>query len=258
VTFNQREASSLAAIAFSVGAIREGRVGAMVTGGADCLEETFFKVHDRFRALSPMRGCHGASDVEAARPFDRDRNGFVLGEGGFLLLTESASAAAARGARVYGEILGVGATASKTALNDWPADGAGLVSAMRIALSDADLRADDVAAVVGTANGSPVLDRQEADAIVEVFGRRAMPVFSLKGAIGESGAAGAAGVVVGLLSLADGGVPPTVGFSQPDPALAACVSSRPQPTRANTFLVNSVASGGTQYSVVIRAASGRS
>jgi len=98
VTFNQREASSLSALVFSVGAIRQGRTAAMVTGGADCVEETFFKVHDRFRALSPMRGERGGG-AEAARPFDRDRNGFILGEGGFLLLIESASAAAARGAR---------------------------------------------------------------------------------------------------------------------------------------------------------------
>ncbi len=118
VTFNQREASSLAAIAFSIGAIREGRTTAMVTGGADCVEETFFKVHDRFRVLSPMRTALGGT--EAARPFDRDRNGFILGEGGFLLLVESASSAERRGARTYGEIVGVGATASKTVLNGWP------------------------------------------------------------------------------------------------------------------------------------------
>ncbi len=257
VTFNQREASSLAALAFSVGAIRQGRTAAMITGGADCVEETFFKVHDRFRALSPMRGGSGARAAEAARPFDRDRNGFILGEGGFLLLAEAASAAAARGARVYGEIVGVGATASKAALNGWPADGAGLVNAMRLALSDANLRADEIAAVVGTSNGSPALDRQEADAIVEVFGRRSMPVSSVKGAIGESGASGAAGLVAGLLLLAEGVVGPTVGFSQPDPALAVCVSSRPQPARGEAFLVNSVASGGTNYSLAVRATPGR-
>jgi len=253
VTFNQREASSLGALVFSVGAIRQGRTAAMVTGGADCLEETFFKVHDRFRALSPMCGGNGVRAAEGARPFDRDRNGFILGEGGFLLLAESASAASARGARVYGEIVGVGATASKAALNGWPADGAGLVNAMRLALSDANLRADEIAAIVGTSNGSPTLDRQEADAIVEVFGRRSMPVSSVKGAIGESGASGAAGLVAGLLSVADGTLGPTVGFRQPDPAFAVCVSGRPQPTSGETFLVNSVASGGTSYSLVVRA-----
>src|SRR5207244_3056327 len=76
VTFNQREASSLAAIVFSVGAIRDGRIATMVSGGADCVEETFFKVHDRFRALSPMRQ-RGKARVanEAARPFDLPHNG---------------------------------------------------------------------------------------------------------------------------------------------------------------------------------------
>ena len=256
VTFNQREASSLSALVFSVGAIRQGRTTAMVTGGADCVEETFFKVHDRFRALSPMRGERGGG-AEAARPFDRDRNGFILGEGGFLLLIEAASAADARGVRVYGEIIGVGGSASKTALNGWPKDGAGLVKAMRLALSDAGLRPDQIAAVIGTSNGSPVLDRQEADAIVEVFGSRSVPVASVKGAIGESGASGAAGLIAGLLSVASGAVVPTVGFLQPDPALAVCVSSRPQPTRGEAFLVNGVASGGTNYSLAVRATPGR-
>ena len=259
VTFNQREASSLGALVFSVGAIRQGRTTAMITGGADCVEETFFRVHDRFRALSPMRGDRGGG-AEAARPFDRDRNSFILGEGGFLLLVESASAADARGARVYGEIVGVGATASKTALNGWPADSGGLASAMRLALSDAGLRADAdrIAGVVGTSNGSPVLDRQEADAIVSVFGSRSIPVASVKGAVGESGASGAAGLIAGLLSIAGGTLVPTAGFLQPDPALAVCVSSRPQQTRGDTFLVNSVASGGTNYSLAVRATPGRS
>jgi 3-oxoacyl-[acyl-carrier-protein] synthase II len=253
VTFNQREASSLAALVFSVGAIRQGRTTAMVTGGADCLEETFFKVHDRFRALSPMRGDRGGG-AEAARPFDRDRNGFILGEGGFLLLIESASAADRRGARVYGEIIGIGATASKAALNGWPKDGTGLVKAMRLALFDAGLGADQIAAVIGTSNGSPGLDRQEAAAIVEVFGGRSIPVASVKGAIGESGAAGAAGLIAGLLSIACGVTVPTSGFGHADPALGVSVSSGPQSVGGDMFLVNSVASGGTNYSVAVRVA----
>ena len=256
VTFNQREASSLSALAFSIGAIRQGRATAMVTGGADCLEETFFKVHDRFRAVSPMRGERGGG-AEAARPFDRGRNGFILGEGGFLLLIESERAAALRGARAYGEIIGLGATASKTALNGWPADGTGLAKAMQLALADGGVEAEQVAAVIGTSNGSPVLDQQEADAIVDVFGGRPIPVASVKGAIGESGAAGAAGLIAGLLSIAGGTLVPTAGFLRPDPALPLHVSGRPQPTPGDTFLLNSVASGGTTYSLAVRATSGR-
>jgi len=254
VTFNQREASSLSALAFSVGAIRQGRTTAMITGGADGLEPMFFKVHDYFRALSPMR--HRSDGLEAARPFDRERNGFVLGEGAFLLLIETASAALARGAHVYGEILGVGATASKAMINGWPADADGLVKAMRLALADASLREGDIAAVIGSANGSPELDRQEAHAISRVFGTAGVPVASIKGAIGESGASGAAGVIAALLS-PEGTVVPTAGFSQPDPALSICVSAHSQSARGRTFLVNSVASGGTNYSLAIQAMSRR-
>jgi 3-oxoacyl-[acyl-carrier-protein] synthase II len=250
VTFNQREASGIAALAFGVDAVRHGRATTMVCGGADSVEQIFFKVHDRFRALSPMRGTDAR---EAARPFDRDRNGFTLGEGCFLLLVESAPAAAARGARVFGEILGIGAASTPTPPNEWPATGAGLARAMRHALADAALASGDVGAVIAASNGSPALDRVEAEAIVDVFGGRVVPVASVKGAVGESGAAGIAGVIAGLLAFRCGDVPPTAGLSVPDPGLRLCVSAAPQAAVGDTFLLNSVASGGTVYSVAVRA-----
>jgi 3-oxoacyl-[acyl-carrier-protein] synthase II len=254
VTFNQREASSSSALAFSVGAIRQGRAAAMISGGVECIEETFFKVLDRFRALSPMRGYQGSDGTEAARPFDRARNGFVLGEGGFLVLIESASAAASRGARVYGEILGIGASASSTAINAWPTDPAGLVRAMRLALADANVRVEEIAAIVATSNGSPSLDRREAEAIAAVFGARSVPVASVKGAIGESGAAAAGGLIAGLLSIATGALVPTVGLLEADPGLPLRISRAAQPVAGSVFLVNSVASGGTHYCLVVRSA----
>jgi 3-oxoacyl-[acyl-carrier-protein] synthase II len=249
VTFNQREASSFAAIAFSVGAIREGRIRAMVSGGADCLEETFFKVHDHFRVLSPMR-AKGTVD-EAARPFDRHRNGFILGEGGYLVLLESAAAAEHRSARIYGEIVGIGAAASKTALNQWPSDPLGFARVMRLALSDAHRAPDEIDAVVAVANGSPQLDRVEAAAIRDVFGTRPIPVVSMKGAVGESGATGAAGVISSLGWAGRGLVPPTVGFVEQDPACMLSVTDRAQPIRGGTFLLHSVAAGGTHYAVIV-------
>ena len=102
----------------------------MISGGADRLEETFFKVQERFGPF--------ARD-EASRPFDRHRGGFVLGEAGALLLFEAADAAAARGARVYGELLGVGMTASRAELNGWPLDSSGTARAMQMALDDAEV-----------------------------------------------------------------------------------------------------------------------
>lgn len=250
VTFNQREASSLAALAYAAGAIRDGRVAAMISGGADRLEETLFKVHDRFRALSPL----ASGGDEGARPFDRHRNGFVLGEGGFMLLLESAGSAEARAARVYGELLGVGAGGSTTtAINRWPEEPDGPVRAMRLALADAAVPPAEIAAVFASANGSPDLDRVEAAAIGEAFGERPVPVVSLKGAIGESGAGGAAGIIAGLLALKAGRVPPTAGWSEADPAACGVApSATAREVSGRTFLVNSIASGGTNYAMVVR------
>ena len=87
-----------------------------------------------------------------------------------------------------------------------------------------------------------------------MFGSRDVPVVSLKGAIGESGTAGAAALAVALLTMVDGVVPPTVGFSAPDPDCLVNVSSEAQPVGGPTFLVNAVASGGTSYSLLARAA----
>ena len=250
VTFNQREASSLAALAFAVAAVRDQRAAVMLTGGADRVDEVFFKAHDRFRALSPKR----AGGAEAARPFDRRRNGFVLGEGGFLLVVESAASAERRGARVYGEILGVGATASKADVNAWPADPDGLTRAMTDALAQADCAPADVAAVFATADGSPDLDAVEAAAIANVFAHRAVPVVSIKGAVGEMGAAGAAAVAAGVLTMAVQRLPPTAGWSEPDAVCKVNVTGQSRDVSGAVFLVNSVASGGANYSVVVKAA----
>jgi 3-oxoacyl-[acyl-carrier-protein] synthase II len=252
VTFNQREVSAFAAIAYAVDAIRHGRTTAMVAGGADWLDETFFKVYDSFRVLSPAAGRGGqpATDAEAARPFDANRNGLVLGEGAFLILLESARAARERGARVHAEIAGIGATSSVTGLNQWPADGSGLVRAMRLAIDDASLDADDVGAVIAAANGSPQLDRVEAEALRSLFGRRVAAVAALKGALGESGAAGAAAVVTAAL-LTDRLLPPTAGFYHADPECPVAVSAAPQPLSTGVFIVNGIAGGGAHYSIVV-------
>jgi len=248
VTFNQREASSLAAIAYAASAVRDGRAAAMVSGGADRLERTFFTVQERFGPFA--RAADGA---EVCRPFDRRRNGFILGEAGALLLLEAADAARARGARAYGEILGIGLTASRAALNDWPADAAGAARAMRLALEEAGLEASDVSAVFAAANGARRLDALEAEAIRTTLPPD-VPVVALKGAIGESGSAGAVALAVGLLAIAGRTVPPTVGYEEPDPACPVHVSAAPLPVAGRVFLVNAIASGGTIVSVAARAA----
>jgi 3-oxoacyl-[acyl-carrier-protein] synthase II len=245
VTFNQREASSLAAIAYATELIRDGRAAAMIAGGADRLEETFFTAQARFGAFSKD---------DMSRPFDRRRCGFVMGEAGVFLLLEPADSAAARSARVYGELIGVGASSSHTALNGWPETPEGTAAAMQAALDDGAATADEVDVVFAAANGSRQLDAVEAEAIRTVFGRRDVPIVALKGSIGESGTAGAAAIAAGLLTLTDGKAPPTVGFSEADPACPVNVSSAARTVTGGTFLVNAVASGGTNYSLLLRAA----
>jgi 3-oxoacyl-(acyl-carrier-protein) synthase len=244
VTFNQREASGLSAIAYAHDLVQEGRVTAMMSGGVDRLEETYYRVHARF-------GPYARDDI--GRPFDRHRSGFVPGEAGVLLLLETRASAARRGARIHGELLGIGMTASRSALNGWPHDSSGIARAMQMALDEAGLPADGVGAVVAAANGARRLDALEAAAIRTVFGPIAVPVVSLKGAIGESGAAGAAALAAGLLTMKDGVVPPTVGFSVRDPGCRVNASSEAQPARGTIFMVNAVGSGGTNYSIVARA-----
>jgi 3-oxoacyl-[acyl-carrier-protein] synthase II len=258
VTLNHREASALAGVAFASGLIRTERATAMVTGGVDVIERVFFTVHDRLRALSPMRRSPaGNVRDEASRPFDRRRNGLVLGEGAFALVMEPWSRAAARAATTYGEVLGIGATASATSLNAWPTSSDELARSMRLALEDAGVEPDQVSAVFASANSTPQLDRVEAVAISEVFDPRPVPVVSLKGALGEFGASGAASLAGALLCLARGVVPPTVGFSDPDPECTVSVTPRPREVEGSMALINSFATGGTNYSVLIQATSRR-
>jgi 3-oxoacyl-[acyl-carrier-protein] synthase II len=247
VTVTNKEASSLAAVAYSVNLLRHRRASTLITGGVDDIEANFFRIHDRFKVMSPADGGE-----EAARPFDRFRNGFVLGEGAFALFMEPWSRASTRGARIYAELLGVGGTSSPTGINRWPDEPTHLARAMQLALSDAGCTAKDVAVVFASANGAVVLDRAEAEAIGEVFGERGVPVVSIKGALGESGASGAASLTAAILSLGRNRIPPTAGLREVAPDCPVDVRSESRCTSGRVALVNSFASGGANYSVVLR------
>ena len=251
VTIGQKEASACSAIAHAASVLQAGRARAMITGGVDEFERMFFAVYDRFRALASDQGAG-----EASRPFDRRRNGFVLGSGAFLVVLESADSAATRGARPLGHLAGVASTASPCGMHAWPDDPAELVRCMREALAQAAVRPDDVAVVFASANSSRRLDRVEAEALEELFGPSRVPVVAVKGTMGECGAAGAAAVVAAVLSLTQRVIPPTAGFEIGDPACPVDVAatSRPiDPGKPPVALINSFASGGTNVSLVVTA-----
>jgi 3-oxoacyl-(acyl-carrier-protein) synthase len=250
LTVVQKQASGLAAVVIATGMVREDRGAAFLCGGADDIEEHAFRIYDRF---GPLSGSDGRP--EASRPFCAERNGFVLGTGGHLLMLERAAAAARRGVAPYGEILGTGAAASACTPAAWPTQPDGIARAMRAALQDAGIQPADVSVVFASANSTPALDRVETLAIEQVFGPWGVPVVSIKGAVGEYGAAGAASLIAALLCLARGVVPPTLSCEPVDPAFRVDVSVTARPADGRIALVNSSADGGAHYSIIVRAAS---
>jgi 3-oxoacyl-[acyl-carrier-protein] synthase II len=254
-TLMHKEASGLAAITFATHLIRRGKIPIVVAGGADDIYERFYRVHDWFGVMADSRHANGAdAAAPVAMPFDAARRGFVMGEGGFMLVLEDEASASARGARVLAEVLGTSSSASSVAINAWPEDEVALVRAMRLAIEDAGITPDDVDVVYAAANGTVPLDRLEAAGIREVFGGRDVPVTSIKGAIGEFGAAGAGSAAAAVLCGRQGVIAPATGFQTPaeDCPVRVVSPAAPLPGPGAIALVNSFASGGTNFSVVLR------
>jgi 3-oxoacyl-[acyl-carrier-protein] synthase II len=246
-TVSHKEASGMAALAFAFQLLRRGKADAIVAGGADDIYERFFLVHDWFGVLS-----HQNAAPEGSRPFDATRNGFVMGEGGFMLALESGSVAAARAQPTYGEILGIGSAGSAEPINAWPTSPDPLARTMRLALEDAGCAPADLGAVHASANSTTGFDGVEAAAIARVLSGAAVPVTSIKGALGEFGAVGAASLAAALLCGRRGLIAPTAGCTAPDASCPVDVVQTPRTLGAPLVLVNSFASGGTYYSAVVR------
>ena len=250
MTVSHKEASGLAAIVSAVDLVREGRAAALMAGGVDAVFETFYKAHDRFDVMSA-----DAAWSSRLAPFGAGRDGFVLGEGGFALWIEAADDSRP-GRAAHGEILGVAASSAAGPINAWPSRPQPLVRTMQLALGDAGLGPGDVDVVYASANATRVLDATEAHALVGLFGDTRTVVTSVKGALGEGGASGSAACAAAFLCGRAGRVPPIAGLASADSAtttlrLARTASDAPGPIA----LVNSFASGGALFSVVLRVAS---
>lgn len=247
-TVNHREASAETAIAFAASDIRKGRADAVLTGGVEIVSEFFFEMLHYFKALSPDDG-----GPEAARPFDADRNGPVVGEGAGVLCLESLESAEARGATILGEVLGWGMSSAPAPPNDWPSDPRGPAAAMERAIQSAGLTPADIGAVSASANGGRNLDRLEADALVEVFGEAhgAPLVTSIKGAVGESFSSGGIRSAAMALSLREGVFPPTLGLGRPIRDLSF-VMDKSRFASTTIGMVNGFSSGGTFASLILK------
>jgi 3-oxoacyl-[acyl-carrier-protein] synthase II len=202
--------SSSAAIAFAYDAIASGAAELMVSGGSDSLCEVTYAGFNSLRAIDPA-GC---------RPFDKNREGLSLGEGAGILILEELEHAQARGARIWGEVLGSGICAEAHHLTAPEPSGEGIARAIRLALGDAGIAPEAVDYINAHGTATPVNDVVETRGIKKTFGERAyeIPVSSIKSMIGHClGSAGGIEAVATLLSLRGGVIPPTINYATPDP-----------------------------------------
>jgi 3-oxoacyl-[acyl-carrier-protein] synthase II len=262
-TVNHQAVSGETAIACGAMEIRRGAAEAILAGGAEILSPFLYEALTRYFALSPGRGGRGGA--EGARPFDRSRNGFVLGEGCGLLCLEEAGHAAARGATVLAEIAGWGLASSPTPSTAWPDDPRGVVLAVtkalkmaalsekdNSALSSSDRLTVDIDVIHGAANGGREPDALEAKAFDTLFaGADQKPLITaLKGATGEIFAGGGIRAAALVLSLREGIVPPIVGLADPLSGLPF-VQDEPPRRPLRRGLLSGISSGGACVGLVL-------
>lgn len=211
-------ASSTDAIGYAFNLIRFGVADHLVTGGVDAtITPAIMQGFCIMRAVSSSRN---QEPQRASRPFDRQRDGFVLGEGAWMLILEEREHALARAAPIYGEVLGYGSTCDAYHMVRLDPDGEEPARAMALAIQDAGLAKDEIGYISLHGTATVLNDKTETQATRLCFGPRAyeIPMSSIKSMIGHpQGASGAAGVLTAILGMNDSFLPPTINYEEPDP-----------------------------------------
>ena len=243
-------ASGVDSIGQAADMIRAGRADVVVAGGAEAaITPTAMAAFARMGALSTRND----DPASASRPFDRARDGFVMGEGAGVVVLESAEHAARRGATVLGELTGYGSTCDAHHITAPDPDGTGAIASMQLALADAGLAPGAIGHINAHGTSTPLNDAAESGAMVKVFGQQGPPVTSTKGVTGHLvGATGAVEAVIGLLSAAAGTVPPVANLTDPDvdPAVDL-VRDTPRSIPVAPVLSTSFGFGGHNASLVL-------
>ena len=248
-------ASATHAIINAMDAIRLGRNDIVVTGGSEATVTVA-----GMGGFSAMKALSTRNDdyLTASRPFDKDRDGFVLGEGGACIILESLEHAQKRGATILAEIAGGGATADAYHLTAPHPEGLGATNVMKIALKDAGLNKTDIDYVNVHGTSTPLGDIAETKAIMNVFGDHAynMNISSTKSMTGHLlGAAGAVESVASILSIIHKFVPPTINHFTDDPDLDAKLNftfNEAQPREVKAALSNTFGFGGHNACVIFK------
>jgi 3-oxoacyl-[acyl-carrier-protein] synthase II len=246
--------SSTDAIGHALSLIRYGRTDRVLVGGTD--SPIGPGIMTGFCLMKIMSTAWNDEPERASRPFSKDRDGFVLAEGSWMMVLEERETALARGATVYGEIAGYGATCEAFHRVRLDENGEEPARAMRLALEDADLGPDDIDYLNLHGTSTQLNDRIETRAVKMVFGARAreLPASSLKSMIGHpQGACGAAGVVTSLLAMRDSFLPPTINHEVPDPECDLdLVPNVGRERRIDTFLCNCIGFGSKNAALVLK------
>ena len=210
--------SSTDAIGYAFNLIRFGLADHLVTGGVDATITP--AIMHGFSIMRVVSASHNEEPRRASRPFDRRRDGFVLGEGAWILVLEEMEHALQRGATIFAELLGYGSTCDAYHTVRLDPSGEEPARAMSLALEDADVAKDEVGYLAPHGTSTVLNDKTETRAIKLCFGRRAydIPMSSIKSMIGHpQGASGAAGVAATILALWHGFLPPTINYEEADP-----------------------------------------
>ena len=245
-------AASSQAIGEATELIRRGDADVMLSGGAHSMIHPFGVTG--FNLLTALSQSND-EPTKASRPFDRLRDGFVLGEGGAMVVLEELEHAKRRGAPILGELLGYGTTADAYRITDIHPEGRGGIACMKMAINDAGVNASDIAYVNAHGTSTSVNDRVESLACKIVFGERAKetPVSSTKSMMGHLiAAAGVTEAIVCLLAIRDNVLPPTINYENPDPDCDLdYVPNQAREQRCDYALSNSFGFGGQNISLVM-------
>ena len=246
-------ASALHAIGYAYSEILLDRCSAAITGG---VEATVTPMGiSGFTALKALSTRNNEPE-KASRPFDKDRSGFIMGEGAGMLYIESLESAKARGARIYAELVGFGSSCDAFHMTAPLDSGEGMAAAMKNAIADAGLTPDDIDHINAHGTSTQLNDMAETKAIKAVFGKRAydIPITANKSQTGHLlGAAGGIESVFSAMTLHKGVIPGTANYETPDPECDLnYMTQGPKPIQVEHVLCNSFGFGGTNCCLVFK------
>ncbi|HDP16296.1 MAG TPA: beta-ketoacyl-[acyl-carrier-protein] synthase II [Candidatus Omnitrophica bacterium] len=241
------------AIGYAFNAIRNQNLDVIIMGGADT--PLFAPILSAFCVLRALSKRNDAPK-KASRPFDRTRDGFVLGEGAGILILEDLEHALKRKAHIYGEILGFGMTCDAYHMTKPEPSGKQAIRALRQAIKDADIGPGDIDYINAHGTSTLLNDKNETSIIKEVFGASAakVAVSSIKSMIGHLiGAAGSVELIGALMALEEGVIPPTINYENPDPECDLdYVPNKARKAEVNILLKNSFGFGGKNSALIVR------